>query len=415
MRRRTRSSGTWARSSTTSRRTDAGRRRRPAARTSSSPRSSRSSVRRSTSLGTLKREVALYAFDRATPPARATTSRSAATGTTGSTPAPARTSPTATPATTGSTSATTTRTRSRTSQSGHAQAHDQVDAAWGGSGHDHLWGGYGADYLDVRPRSAACRARSRPDERPGDVVPDRGCRGLAQRRRLRPGQLREHRLPVRRLGSGLAAGERGRQRPGIRATACSTGAGAITATTCVRDVRRLGLDAGDRARPDRLPAEHVLGRRRRDRGDLRAGDHGGHVGVPRDGDRVRERGQRTTRIRSIRIRRGTSPAGPASREIDHRCAGGDAPRRRRHRLRGRRRRRRRGHDARGHDRCSCDGPGHDRCRHHDRRRRGDDDRRAHRRDRDPPRAGAGPEPLGGAGRRGLQALAGADRCGPAAH
>ena len=38
---------------------------------------------------------------------------------------------------------------------GNAQAHDQVDAAWGGSGHDHLWGGYGADYLDVRPRSAA--------------------------------------------------------------------------------------------------------------------------------------------------------------------------------------------------------------------------------------------------------------------
>jgi hypothetical protein len=38
---------------------------------------------------------------------------------------------------------------------GLAQAHDQVDAAWGGAGHDHLWGGYGADYLDVRPRSTA--------------------------------------------------------------------------------------------------------------------------------------------------------------------------------------------------------------------------------------------------------------------
>ena len=38
---------------------------------------------------------------------------------------------------------------------GNAQAHDQVDAAWGGSGHDHLWGGYGADYLDVRPRSTS--------------------------------------------------------------------------------------------------------------------------------------------------------------------------------------------------------------------------------------------------------------------
>ena len=40
-------------------------------------------------------------------------------------------------------------------QNGLAQAHDQVDAAWGGTGHDHLWGGYGADYLDVRPRSTA--------------------------------------------------------------------------------------------------------------------------------------------------------------------------------------------------------------------------------------------------------------------
>lgn len=32
-------------------------------------------------------------------------------------------------------------------------AHDQVDAAWGGPGHDHLYGGYGADFLDVRPRT----------------------------------------------------------------------------------------------------------------------------------------------------------------------------------------------------------------------------------------------------------------------
>ena len=38
---------------------------------------------------------------------------------------------------------------------GLAQGHDQVDAAWGGGGHDHLFGGYGADYLDVRPRSTA--------------------------------------------------------------------------------------------------------------------------------------------------------------------------------------------------------------------------------------------------------------------
>ena len=40
-------------------------------------------------------------------------------------------------------------------QNGLAQAHDQVDAGWGGSGYDHIWGGYGADYLDVRPRSQA--------------------------------------------------------------------------------------------------------------------------------------------------------------------------------------------------------------------------------------------------------------------
>ena len=43
-----------------------------------------------------------------------------------------------------------------TAVKGKAQArmaHDRVDAAWGGIGHDHLWGGYGADYLDVRPRS----------------------------------------------------------------------------------------------------------------------------------------------------------------------------------------------------------------------------------------------------------------------
>ncbi len=32
-------------------------------------------------------------------------------------------------------------------------AHDQVDAGWGGTGHDILYGGYGADYLDVRPRT----------------------------------------------------------------------------------------------------------------------------------------------------------------------------------------------------------------------------------------------------------------------
>ncbi|HWL33233.1 MAG TPA: calcium-binding protein, partial [Gaiellaceae bacterium] len=32
-------------------------------------------------------------------------------------------------------------------------AHDRVEAAWGGSGHDILYGGYGADYLDVRPRN----------------------------------------------------------------------------------------------------------------------------------------------------------------------------------------------------------------------------------------------------------------------
>jgi Ca2+-binding RTX toxin-like protein len=40
-------------------------------------------------------------------------------------------------------------------QNGLAQAHDQVDAGWGGGGYDHIWGGYGADYLDVRPRSQA--------------------------------------------------------------------------------------------------------------------------------------------------------------------------------------------------------------------------------------------------------------------
>lgn len=45
-------------------------------------------------------------------------------------------------------------------------AHDRVDAAWGGSGHDQLWGGYGADYLDVRPRSTTAVAGLTPTSDP---------------------------------------------------------------------------------------------------------------------------------------------------------------------------------------------------------------------------------------------------------
>ena len=190
--------------------------RRPAARTSSSRRSSRSSARRSTTPGMLKREVDALRVQRASRrPASATTSRSAATATTRSTPGPGE------------------------------------DLANGNAGDDHIWLGDNARGQDhgraARSRSRTTRstpagaaaatttsgaatapttstsgrarrragARPLPDERPGDVVPGRGRRGLAQRRRLRPGQLRGHRLHLRRLGSGHAAGERGRQRPGI--------------------------------------------------------------------------------------------------------------------------------------------------------------------------------------------------------
>ncbi len=45
-------------------------------------------------------------------------------------------------------------------------AHLRVDAAWGGSGHDHLWGGFGADYLDVRPRTTTSTPGLEPTSDP---------------------------------------------------------------------------------------------------------------------------------------------------------------------------------------------------------------------------------------------------------
>ena len=108
------------------------------------------------------------------PPASATTWRSAATATTGSTPARARTWRTATPATTASSWATTSLRRPPRRPAQSLLAHDRVDAGWGG--------------LGLRPRLGRLRRRLQrrpaaqggevpgplPGERSGDVVP--GCR-----------------------------------------------------------------------------------------------------------------------------------------------------------------------------------------------------------------------------------------------
>ena len=144
-------------------------------------------------------------------------------------------------------------------------AHDRVDAGWGGFGYDHVWGGYGADYSDVRPRKAGRGPGPLPDQRPGDVVPDRrrrtdpglpaaGAAGaLAQRGQLRARQrqLRRQGLPLRRLGPGHAAGQHRRQRPAHRRPDARLGRQLQRLLPLPVDLRRLGLDAGDRARPDR--------------------------------------------------------------------------------------------------------------------------------------------------------------------
>ena len=103
---------------------------------------------------------------------------------------------------------------------------------------------------------------SLPGQRSGDVVPGRGRRGRRRTASIyAAGQLRRHRLHLRRLGSGHAAGQRGRQRPGHRRPPARLGRQLQRLLPLPVDLRRLGLDARDRAGRDRVPAGDVAGRR----------------------------------------------------------------------------------------------------------------------------------------------------------
>ena len=77
--------------------------------------------------------------------------------------------------------------------------------------HDHLFGGYGADYLDVRPRSSASVPGIVPTSDPETWFQIAGSEASHNGTVSGQRKLPRHRLHLR-LGSGLAAGERRRQR-----------------------------------------------------------------------------------------------------------------------------------------------------------------------------------------------------------
>ena len=269
---------------------------------------------------------------------------------------------------------------------GNAQAHDQVDAAWGGSGHDHLWGGYGADYLDVRPRSTSSVPGIVPTSDPETWFQLRGAGRPRTTVSSTPRRTSRASTTLRRLGSGTRCRRTRATTARSSATGCSTGVVATTATTSVRRRSATGSRRGRCTGPDRVPANAVVGRWWGTGPTANQAMTAG-LGVPRDGDRVPNE-----------VRLNTNPIHPDTRLTHLRawrpvrpalCAGGDAPRRRRHRLRGRRRGRRRGHGEHcGHgDRAAGR---HGRCRRHDRPRRGDDHH--HRVHRTRPRPAPSPAP-----------------------
>ena len=112
-------------------------------------------------------------------------------------------------------------------------AHDRVDAAWGGSGHDHLWGGYGADYLDVRPRTHDEHARPRRRR----ATRRRGSRSPARRRRTTASSTT--RRTSRESTSSTAAGIRTRCRRTTATTARSPATGCSTAAGVLQRQLRL--------------------------------------------------------------------------------------------------------------------------------------------------------------------------------
>ena len=344
--------------------------------------------------GMLKREVTLYAFDESQP-ATAGIGHDVVLGGDANDAihtALARTSSTATPATTGSGSATTSRRRSPP-RARHRALRRTIGStpAGAGAGHDHIWGGYGADYLDVRPRSSDRDARHRTDERPGDLVPGRRRRGVAQRRRLRPGELPGDRLPLRRLGSGHDAGQRGRQRPEARRPPARLGRRLQRYYLCPSTYGDWVSTRAVAPGSDRVPAVDVAGLRR---------DDDRHRPAPPASARLRSSSRASrarTRTRSTRTRPRTSRAGraPSFREA---CAsralaaalllvaaggcGGDDDVTT-------------GANRRAPVESTVD--------------RDDDGGSRRRGGRDAPRAAGGPGPLGAAGRRRLHALAGEDR------
>ena len=178
-------------------------------------------------------------------------------------------------------------------------AHDRVDAGWGGLGYDHVWGGYGADYSDVRPRKAAEVPGLFPASDPetwfqiAGAGPTPGFPPPAQQelsqnevnyahgndnfgdKDYHYGGWDQDTLQANIGDNGPHIGDRmldwGGSYNGYYL--CPSTYGDWVSTRAVAP----GLIA--------LPAADGAGRRRDDDRD------GGHVGLPRDRDRLRERGQ----------------------------------------------------------------------------------------------------------------------------
>ena len=162
-------------------------------------------------------------------------------------------------------------------------------------------------------------ARPLPDERSGDVVP--GCRrrsdGASRRRRRRSSHngvnyahgddnFGDNDYHLRRLGSGHAAGERRRQRAAHRRPPARLGRQLQRLLPLPVDLRRLGLDAG-------VAPGLIAFLQQMSQGDgATTTATAGQLRLPRDGDRLPERARQETRSRSTPTRPPTSPAGPGT-------------------------------------------------------------------------------------------------------
>ena len=315
---RTRSSATWARSSTTC-----------SARTMRSTRPTRpqqfivpnqpflgATINQT---GVLKREVTLYAFNQSParrPPASATTSRSAATATTGSTPARARTSRTATPATTASSSATTSRRRpprrtrrracSRTTGSTRAGAASATTTSGAATA---------PTTCDVRPREGGARCPGLfPTSDPETWFQIAGAGRRASRRRAAGAVAQRRQLRARQdnfddkdyhyggWDQDTLQANIGDNGPHIGDRLLDWGGSYNGYYLCPSTY-------GDWVSTRAIAPGLIAFLQQMSQGDGATDDrHEPHVRLPRDRDRLHERA-RTTRSRSTRTRPRTSPAG----------------------------------------------------------------------------------------------------------